>query len=105
MLILSINQSRLLLPTAIQSVNPTLSFFAVCLTTFCVATCASAISANFDSMKTNSTMLGLVACLKMMMMVVSVLNFAVLQIVPPNGCSTIPSVLVLQDQVCRSGEF
>ena len=43
-------------------------------------------------------MLGLVTSLKMM--VVGVLNFAVLQIVPPNSYSTIPGALAVKGQVC-----
>ena len=57
------------------------SYFTIVLTICRLATCAGAIFANLESMKTNYTMLGLVTSLKMMM-VVDVLNFAVLQIVP-----------------------
>ena len=57
-----------------------------------------AISSNFDSMKTNSTMLGMVNCVKIMM-VVGVLNCAVLQSTPPNEDSTIPGTLVVKGQV------
>ena len=46
-------------------------------------------------------MLGLVTSLKMMM-VVGLLNLVVLQIVPPNECSTIPSTPVAKDRVCCS---
>ena len=49
-------------------------FTAICR----LATCAGAISANFESMKTNSTTLGLVTSLKMMM-IVGVLHIEVLQ--------------------------
>ena len=59
--------------------NSILSFLTICLTICHLATRASAIFANFGPKKTNSTMLGLVTSLKMMM-VVGVLNFAVPQI-------------------------
>ena len=58
-----------------------LSHFAIVLTICRLATCAGATSARFE---TNSTMMGLVTSLKMMMVVVGVLNFSILQIVPPN---------------------
>ena len=45
-------------------------------------------------------MLGLVTSLKTMM-VVGVLNFAVLQIFPPNQCSTIPG-LVVKGESCSA---
>ena len=64
--------------------NSTLSFLTICLTICRLATRASAIFANFGPKKSNSTMLGLVTSLKMMM-VVGVLNFAVPQIQSP-GC-------------------
>ena len=79
-----------------------LSHFTIALAICRLATCAGAICANFESMKTNSTMLGLVTSLKMMM-VVGVLNFAVLQIVPPNSYSTIPGTLVVKGQFCSVG--
>ena len=65
--------------------------FNIVLTICRLATCAGAISANSESMKTNSTMLGLVTSLKMMM-VVDVL----LQIVLPISYSTIPSTLAVK---------
>ena len=68
------------------------------------ATCAGAISANFESMKTNSTMLGLVTSLQMMM-VVGVLNFAILQIVQHNAYSTIPSTLVVKGPILSRKRF
>ena len=55
-----------------------------CLTTFRLATHMSVNCANFGPEMTNSTMLGLVTSLKMMMMVVGVLNFAVPQSAPPS---------------------
>ena len=76
-----------------------LSYFTIGLTICRLATCAGAISANFQSMKTNSTTLGSETSLKMMM-VVGVLNFAVLQIVPPNSYPTIPGTLAVKGQVC-----
>ena len=76
-----------------------ISFFTICLTICRLANCASTISANFDSKKTNSTILGLVTRLKMMIFV-GVLNFAVLQIVPPNEYSTIPGTFVVKGHVC-----
>ena len=79
--------------------NSTLSFCTICLTICRLATRASAIFANFGPKKTNSTMLGLVTSLKMMM-VVGVLNFAVPQIVPPNEYLTIPGTPVVNGQVC-----
>ena len=75
------------------------SYFTIVLSICRLATCAGAISANLESMKTNSTMLGLVTSLKMMM-VVDVLNFAVLQIIPTNAYSTIPGTLVVRGQFC-----
>ena len=74
-------------------------YFTIVLTICRLATCAGAISANFESMKTNSTMFGLVTSFKMMM-VVDVLNFAVQQIVPTNAYSTIPGTLVVRGQFC-----
>ena len=79
-----------------------LSYFTIGLTICRLATCAGAISANFQSMKTNSTTLGSETSLKMMM-VVGVLNFAVLQIVPPNSYPTIPGTPVAKGQVCSVG--
>ena len=87
-----------LIPAAILTVNSTLSFFTIGLTICRLATRASAIFANFGPKKTNSTMLGLVTNLKMMM-VVGVLNFAVPQRAPPNEDSTIPGTLVAKGQV------
>ena len=75
------------------------SYFTIVLTICRLATCAGAMSANFESMKTNSTMLGLVTSFKMMM-VVDVLNFAVQQIVPTNAYSTIPRTPVVRGQFC-----
>ena len=40
-----------------------------------------------------------------MVMIVGVLTFAVPQSVLPSKNSTIPSIFVLQDQVCCSDEF
>ena len=57
--------------------------------------------ANFGPKKTNSTMLGSVTSLKMMM-VVGVLNFAAPQNVPPNEDSTIPGTLEAKDRACCS---
>ena len=82
-------------PSCYKNVNSMLSYFTVGLSICCLATRAGAFSANFETMKTNFTMLGLVTSLKMMM-VVGVLIFAVLQIVPPNSYSTIPSTLVVK---------
>ena len=49
---------------------------------------------------TNSTTLGLVTSLKMMVMVVGVLNFAVAQGTPPSENVTIQRIFGLQDPVC-----
>ena len=89
-----------LFPAAILSVNSTLSFFTIGLTICRLATCASAICANFGSMKTKSTMLGLVTNLKMMMVA------CVLQLSPPNEDSTIPRTLVVKGQLsCFDASF
>ena len=81
-----------------ENVSSTLSYFTIVLPICRLATRAGPISANFESMKTTSTMLGLVTSLKMMMMVVGVLNFAALQIVSSNSYSTIPGTLVMKGQ-------
>ena len=79
-------------------------FLTFCLTTFRLAIHMSAILAHFGPKMTNSTMLGLVTSLKMMV-VVGVLIFADPQSAPPSENLTIPCILVLQDQVCCSDEF
>ena len=72
-----------------------LPFFAIDMTIRRLATRVGAISSNFESMKTNSTMSGLVTSLQVMMhaccfqlllvsnVVVGFLEFTILQIVLP----------------------
>ena len=55
----------------------------------------SAIFSNFGPGMTNSTMVGLVTSLMMMMMAVGVLNFAVPQSALPIENLTIPSIFLL----------
>ena len=80
------------------SVSSMLSYFTIGLTICRLASCVPFLP-TFESMKTNSTMLGLVTSLKVMM-VVGVLNYSVLQIVPPMSYSTIPGTLVAKGQLC-----
>ena len=85
------------------NVSSMLSHFTIVLSICRLATCAGSISANFESMKTNSTMLGLVTGLKMMMVAVAgSLNFAVLQIVSTNSYSIIPGTLAVKGQFCSA---
>ena len=70
-------------PEAILSVNLSLSFIPF-VSTLCLATDENAILATDGPKMTNSTTLGLVTSLKMMMKVAGVLNFAFPQSTPPN---------------------
>ena len=87
-------------PEAILSVNLSLLTLPFCPTTLCLATHESAILANDGPKMTNSTTLGLVTSLKMMMMVVGVLNFADPQNTPPSENLAILKILGHQDPVC-----
>ena len=80
-----------------ESVIVVLTF---CPTTFCLVTHESAILANFGPKMTTFTMLGLVTSLKMMMMVVGVLNFAVPQSTPPSENLTSPRFFGVPGPVC-----
>ena len=68
-----------------------------CTTTLCRATHESAILAILGTKRTNFTMLGLVASLKMMM-AIGLLNFAILQSTPPSENSAIPKFLQFRIQ-------
>ena len=95
---LSLSSAYAVFQLPLENASSMLSHFTILLTICRIATCAGAISANFESMKTNSTMLGLVTSLKMMMVV----GVLVLQIVLPNSCSTIPGTLVVKCQFCSA---
>ena len=84
--------------TCYSNVSSMLSYFTIVLAMCRLATCAGAISANSESMKTNSTMLDLVTTLKMIMVV----GVLVLQIVLPNSYSTIPGTLRVKGQCCSA---
>ena len=86
-------------PEATLSVNLSLSFLPF-PTTLCLATHESAALAIDGPKMTNSTTLGLVTSLKMMMMVVGVLNFAVPQSPPPSEILAILRIFGVQDPVC-----
>ena len=92
--------ARLQFPEAILSVNLSLLISPFCPTTLCLATHECAILAIDGPKMTNSTTLGLVTSLKMMMMVVGVLNFAVPQSTPPSENLAIQKILWHPDPVC-----
>ena len=80
--------------------NLSLSFVSFVPPLFGLATHESAILAIDGPKMTNSTTLGLVTSLKMMMMVVGVLNFAAPQSSPTSENLTIVRIFGLQDPVC-----